>query len=59
MRRSECKVFLGRTFGLQMCLDIVLQGAGHCKSMRTILLKRRTYAVLICFGIVLSVRRHI
>ena len=41
-----------------MCLDIVLQGTGHCKSVSTILLKRCTYVVLICFGIVLSVRTH-
>ena len=58
MRRSECKVFLERTFGLQKCLGIVLQGAGHCKSVRTVLLKRCTYGMLISFGIVLSVRTH-
>ena len=55
MRRSECKVFLERTF---VCLDIVLQGTGNCKSVRTVLLKRCTYAVLTCFGIVLSVRTY-
>ena len=47
MRRSECKVFLERTIGLQVCLGIVLQGAGYCKSVRTVLLKRCTYAMLL------------
>ena len=40
-RRSECKVFLERTIGL----GIVLQGAEHCKSVRTLLFKRCTYAM--------------
>ena len=35
-----------------MCLGIVLQGAGHCKSERTVLFKRCTFAMLLfrhCF----------
>ena len=41
-----------------MCLGIVLQGAGYCKSERTVLLKRGRYAMLICFDIVFSVPTH-
>ena len=50
--RANVRYCLNLVRSLCCCLDIVSQGVGHCKSERTVLFKRCTFAMLLfrhCF----------